>query len=574
MGGRIRDATSRNSDVGRTIGAASITDDAMTNQECADYCFGLNFPYAGTEYYTQCYCGSSLATGGTNATATDCNTPCGGNATEACGGPNRLTLYKSASVTGPQVNPGPNGWKSQGCYSEGTTGRALTSAFNGVANAQMTVASCTTGCKAAGYTFAGLEYGGECYCGKKISNGAVPATSGCTMTCNGNSTELCGGPGHLNLYSFGDSLESATSSAGQPAVTGACPAQPALVGKYNWYGCYTEGSTGRALSAKTYADDDMTLESCATFCAAYAYFGVEYSRECYCGNSFGTGSKLTAASDCSMTCGGDNCDFCGAGNRLSVYSVNAPGSGTSSVPASTTSSATQQPTGFPQGWQPYGCWVDGVNGRILNTQLPDDADLTLESCAQSCSSKGYTIAGAEYSKQCFCGNNIVNGGVKATAATQCNTPCAGDSSEICGGGGRMSIISKGPPTVQAPPGPVQIVGNWTYQGCYQDNVNQKRTFFWQNIFANTMTPKQCLDRCAAFGYMAAGLEYGQECYCGDPQNIKTSGAQKMPESDCGVPCPGDGSAICGGGSRLTTYFWTGTPFYSWDFPAAGSAAAG
>lgn len=46
--------------------------------------------------------------------------------------------------------------------SEGTTGRALTFGYGGVANAQMTVAACTSGCKAAGYTFAGVEYGGEC----------------------------------------------------------------------------------------------------------------------------------------------------------------------------------------------------------------------------------------------------------------------------------------------------------------------------------------------------------------------------------------------------------------------------
>lgn len=46
--------------------------------------------------------------------------------------------------------------------SEGTTGRALTFGYGGVANAQMTVAACTSGCKALGYTFAGVEYGGEC----------------------------------------------------------------------------------------------------------------------------------------------------------------------------------------------------------------------------------------------------------------------------------------------------------------------------------------------------------------------------------------------------------------------------
>lgn len=46
--------------------------------------------------------------------------------------------------------------------SEGTTGRALTYQLGSVANAKMTVAACTSGCKAAGYTFAGVEFGGEC----------------------------------------------------------------------------------------------------------------------------------------------------------------------------------------------------------------------------------------------------------------------------------------------------------------------------------------------------------------------------------------------------------------------------
>jgi hypothetical protein len=36
----------------------------------------------------------------------------------------------------------------------------------------------------------------------------------------------------------------------------------------------------RALSADSYAADDMTLESCASFCSAYSYFGTEYGREC------------------------------------------------------------------------------------------------------------------------------------------------------------------------------------------------------------------------------------------------------------------------------------------------------
>lgn len=281
-----------------------------------------------------------------------------------------------------------------------------------------------------------------------------------------------------------------------------------------------------------------------------------------------------------MVCSGSSCDLCGAGNRLSVYTLGGGvDPGTSSVTdvassTTTTGGPTQVPTGLPTGWDVYGCWVDGVNGRILNKQLPDDPNLTLESCATACSAAGYTIAGAEYSRQCFCGNQIVNGGVKAQSATECNTPCGGNSQEFCGGGGRMSIMSMGEPQVVSPPGVIPNIGNWSYHGCVQDNVNQQRTFIWQNFMETNMTPKMCLDLCGKYGYMAAGLEYGKECYCGDPENINTVGAQTVPDAQCNVPCVGNASALCGGGSLLTTYFWKGDPFYTWNFPAAGSPDAG
>lgn len=240
----------------------------------------------------------------------------------------------------------------------------------------------------------------------------------------------------------------------------------------------------------------------------------------------------------------------------------------------TTAKAPPGPTGLPTGWSSYGCWVDGVSGRILEHQEPDSNTLTLQSCANKCASLGYTIAGTEYQTQCFCGNLILNGGKVAEVQSSCNTPCSGNPTQTCGGGGRMSILSKGEPKARAVPKPVQTVGNWTYKGCAQDNVNNKRTFFWQSFFPKTMKPSDCLNACAKFGYMAAGLEYGEECYCGDPANMAAAGSTFVDESQCNVPCAGDASAICGGGSRLTTYFWGGDPFYSWSFPTPGSPAAG
>ncbi|KAG5977846.1 hypothetical protein E4U55_006494, partial [Claviceps digitariae] len=162
---------------------------------------------AELEYAGECYCGGHLATGGVKVEASDCSMSCAGNDTQPCGGAGRLSLWKTSEVSGPSFNPGVNGWVSMGCYLEGTTGHALTQALGTVSGAEMTVAKCTTACKSAdaGNILAGVEYGGECYCGKELSNGArkAPDSSKCNMVCNGNSSEYCGGPGALNVYEYG-----------------------------------------------------------------------------------------------------------------------------------------------------------------------------------------------------------------------------------------------------------------------------------------------------------------------------------------------------------------------------------
>ncbi len=106
-----------NSDVaGRTINGASVANASMTNDVCTAFCFGKGFAYAGTEYSTECYCGSSLATGGVETDASQCSAACAGNSSQPCGGGNRLTLYKTDKATGPSVNPGVGDWVSMGCY--------------------------------------------------------------------------------------------------------------------------------------------------------------------------------------------------------------------------------------------------------------------------------------------------------------------------------------------------------------------------------------------------------------------------------------------------------------------------
>jgi hypothetical protein len=52
------------------------------------------------------------------------------------------------------------------------------------------------------------------------------------------------------------------------------------------------------------------------------------------------------------------------------------------------------------------------------------------------------------------------------------------------------------------------------------------------------------------------------------------GSQPAPESDCNTPCPGDPSAICGQGNRLSWYKYTAdTPLYVFSYPQGAAAGS-
>ena len=226
-----------------------------------------------------------------------------------------------------------------------------------------------------------------------------------------------------------------------------------------------------------------------------------------CGNSFagGNGPAPDGFTGCNMPCNGNSSEYCGGPYRLDMYQAPGTGaqpisSGTSTkasstaVPSSTkvssptTSSSTTKttastasktsaaptasgstPGGLPSGWAYKGCYIDNAHGRDLPMQLPDNSSLTVESCVASCYGQGYSVAGMEYSKQCFCGNAIYSGGTLASSDTDCNMACAGNANEMCGAGNRLSVYSNATITTYQPAVPQTsgLPGSWTYDGCYK-----------------------------------------------------------------------------------------------------------
>ena len=153
-----------------------------------------------------------------------------------------------------------------GCWSDQTSRSLNNLSYTGSAN---TIDRCTSTCAQGGNTIAGLEFGSQCFCGRALGYEATQVVgTSCNMACPGNSTETCGAPNRLSLF-----------SNGRPTIQSA-PGTPETIGDFYYVSCYTEASSGRALNGKSTSSPSMTLEYCGNFCAGFRYFGTEYSSEC------------------------------------------------------------------------------------------------------------------------------------------------------------------------------------------------------------------------------------------------------------------------------------------------------
>ncbi|KAF7329976.1 putative fungistatic metabolite [Mycena kentingensis (nom. inval.)] len=421
--GCVREATA-----GRTLTGYSYTDGGLTIDKCVATCNTKGFSIAGAQYSSECYCGNSFQAtdkdGGAAAPATDCKMPCAGESTQTCGDSFRLSIYTKNTTTTTPTTPttnttDPNAYAYVGCLQEPANGRLLTG--YSFTNGKLTVELCQSTCKGRGFTYYGVEYGNECYCGTGYSAPVVKANEAdCSMPCAGNSAQKCGAGFRINVYS----TESQTSTTTNLVL-------PPYWGKTSQ--CLTEANPGRALGDYRMTDGAMTLEKCVKSCdnAGYKYAGAQYANECWCSNTISTangGGAVVPTTDCNMGCAGNGNQKCGGSFRLTVFTKSASASSGVSV------------TGPPAGWTYMMCAVDN-NARILIGYQGQDGALTPASCIAKCVALNYRIAGLQNGNECYCSNGLTNNPIGARDK-ECANPCAGDSSRNCGGGWRMSIYQK------------------------------------------------------------------------------------------------------------------------------------
>ncbi|CAH1400518.1 unnamed protein product [Nezara viridula] len=188
-----------------------------------------------------------------------------------------------------------------------------------------------------------------------------------------------------------------------------------------------------------------------------------------------------------------------------------------------------------------GCYKEISNeARLLSgAQQNFKNTLTPEKCISFCKGKGFLYAGLQYSYECFCAKDRPSF-IHSADSSDCNSKCDGDKTKICGGGLRLSVYD----LVDKPVNYVQP----NYVGCYADEGGRRALTGKVAPESQEMTPELCVGFCFRNGYRYAGLQYRNQCYCGEePLGPRSS------EGDCDMECAGDSRFLCGGGWRNSVY---------------------
>ncbi|KAG8780565.1 hypothetical protein FRC16_003098 [Serendipita sp. 398] len=90
-------------------------------------------------------------------------------------------------------------------------------------------------------------------------------------------------------------------------------------------GCASENSGETLLNGARTTITSMTVGKCLNYCnqQGFSFAGLKNKNQCTCGKTLNT-SKVSSNYACNLACDGDLNEYCGAANRVAVYSGNGP----------------------------------------------------------------------------------------------------------------------------------------------------------------------------------------------------------------------------------------------------------
>ncbi|KAG2500619.1 hypothetical protein HYH03_001386 [Edaphochlamys debaryana] len=180
-----------------------------------------------------------------------------------------------------------------------------------------------------------------------------------------------------------------------------------------------------------------------------------------------------------------------------------------------------------------GCYTDNINRGLPYILANNDATLTRSKCARLARERGMTVYGLQIGFQCWAGTDLTRATARG-ASTACNTPCRGNTSEMCGGDMVTSLF-----TVRDPPALART--------CYNDS-SARMLPYWlpapDSASDSTMTNAKREQMALNAGYFVYGTQYGGYCFAG---NNVTLAVSLGTSSACTTACRGNpATEICGG----------------------------
>lgn len=117
-----------------------------------------------------------------------------------------------------------------------------------------------------------------------------------------------------------------------------------------------------------------------------------------------------------------------------------PAETTTTTELTTTTSTTSTLGPSPTSWNALGCYLDGTPPTLSErvSQEGGDEALTVLDCENDCYLSNLSFAGVKEGNQCWCGDYV--GNEKSKNSTDCNMPCSGNKTEMCGAEERINVF--------------------------------------------------------------------------------------------------------------------------------------
>ncbi|KAL0947758.1 hypothetical protein HGRIS_013836 [Hohenbuehelia grisea] len=272
----------------------------------------------------------------------------------------------------------------------------------------LSIDSCIAFCDQAGFIFAGVEFGQECYCDSAIQDpGVERPIEECNIACVGDKTQVCGAGNRLNIFYSGAPFPTFIQTIGE---TG-----------WRFQGCFTDDPQVRTLRVPVAIPPGVTAESCTAACqtaGGFTHAGLEVGRECWCDNLLDNTASVVPDTECRTVCDADHSEFCGRQNRVAIYQF-SNSDGTPSEPQGCTSINVANFTLQAVFHDPPATGPPSVNLKVILVEMVPDRTWAILSACPTCCSEWPTFS---LQNSVFLPRSIAN-----PAQLVSITPRAGDS---------------------------------------------------------------------------------------------------------------------------------------------------